>query len=68
MPSPTEAQKIQEWLTRVADGVASMKKLRGTQARLAAIRGNYEVLAVMTKVANGTAQIQGIAPLIHTGG
>jgi len=62
-----EAQKIQEWLYRVADDI---QELRSSYANgevtheqlLEMIQQNYEVLSVMVKVAKGKAYIRGITP------
>lgn len=53
-----------EWLNRVADDVYALRRKPrlGTEKCLVAIRQSYDVISVLTKVANGDAIMLGIAP------
>jgi len=60
----TDAERMKEWLTRVADDVSELRKKprMGKAKKLAAIRQSYDVLSVMIKVAQGTVYMKGISP------
>jgi len=60
----TDKDRMIEWLNRVAGEVYALRRKPrlGTDKCLAAIRQNYDVINVLTKVANGDARMQGIAP------
>jgi len=63
----TEAERIREWLMRVAYDVQDHRDMYrvGTvkkQELLDFIRQSYDTLLVMKKVAHGTAYMRGITP------
>jgi hypothetical protein len=63
----TEAERIREWLIRVADDVQETFEMYrvGTvtkQELLDFISQSYDTLLVMKKVAHGTAYMRGISP------
>jgi hypothetical protein len=63
----TEAERIREWLIRVADDVHENYEMYrvGTvtkQELLDFISQSYDTLLVMKKVAHGTAYMKGISP------
>lgn len=63
----TEAERIREWLIRVADDVQETFEMYrvGTvtkQELLDFISQSYDTLLVMKKVAHGTAYMRGITP------
>jgi len=63
----TEAERIREWLIRVADDVQEKHEmykigLVKKQELLEFIRQSYDTLLVMKKVAHGTAYMRGITP------
>jgi hypothetical protein len=63
----TEAERIREWLIRVANDVQDHRDMYriGTvqkQELLDFIQQSYDTLLVMKKVAHGTAYMRGITP------
>lgn len=61
----TNKDRFQEWLRRAADNIYELRrKPRLSDAKkLEVIRGNYDVIAVLTKVAKGDAFMLGIPPI-----
>lgn len=60
----TNKDRMIEWLSRAADEVYSLRRKPrlSTDKALYAIRGNYDVIHVLTKVAKGDAYMLGINP------
>ena len=63
----TEAERIREWLIRVADDVQEKHEMYKIgvvkkQELLDFISQSYDTLLVMKKVAYGTAYMKGISP------
>lgn len=60
----TNKERMVEWLRRSADQVHELrcKPRLATDKRLALIRENYNVINVLTMVADGRAFMMGIAP------
>jgi hypothetical protein len=63
----TEAERIREWLIRVADDVQEKYEMYKIgvvkkQELLDFISQSYDTLLVMKKVAHGTAYMRGISP------
>ena len=61
----TEKERITEWLSRVVAQVDTIKSTSTTkEQKLKLIQENYQVLAVLTKVASRHAYMVGV-PLIN---
>lgn len=60
----TNKDRMIEWLNRSADEVYALRRKPrlSTDKALEAIRGNYDVINVLTKVARGDAYMKGISP------
>ena len=60
----SEKERIKEWLHRVSNEVENIKLTTASKDdKLKMIQENYEILSVLTKVANGNAFMVGV-PLI----
>jgi hypothetical protein len=60
-----DKERITEWLTRAADEINSLRRkdTLPVDEHLQTIRQNYNIIQVLTLVAQGKAFMRGIAPL-----
>jgi len=62
----SEKDRLKEWLERVADDISKLKSANiSKDEKLKSIRENYDILSVLTKVANGRAFMVGVPPIIN---
>ena len=61
----TNKDRFQEWLKRAADNIYELRRKPrlSNEKKLEVIRGNYDVISVLTKVAKGDAFMLGIPPI-----
>lgn len=61
----TDKDRFKEWLKRKADEIHELRKKPrlSKEKKLQMIRSNYDVITVLTKVANREAFMVGIPPL-----
>ena len=62
-----DKERISEWLLRAADEINALRRNTklSDEERLDAIRQSYDVIYVLTLVAQGKAYMRGIAPIAH---
>ena len=61
----SDKERMAEWLKRAADEIHALRRKPrlSTDNCLEVIRQNYDVINVLTKVAQGKAYMKGIAPV-----